>query len=912
MLGVANIVLRTVGAGVPPPSAQLISRWALDEASGTTATDAAGQSDGSYTGVALQQDPLVEGGSGTSVRFFGDSAIAVPHVGAYEVDSYSVVVYGQVRAGPGPGANMILVQKDRPSLPGGFHVGIVNTGGTLRPQAYTKDQSANAIWVGSSNGVGQVVPGTAFMLVMTCGGSGTRLYLDKTEIGSTNNHVGLAGNNEQIGIGRYRPGISNIGGFDGWIDEVRLYKGVLTPDAIAGLPNAHDLVIPPIESAAYSVPVVPSAPSGPQIYVATTGSDSSGNGSIGSPYRTIAKALAQASSGSTIVLRAGIYREANLNAGISNLTIKGYHADIAADPLDPDNWPILDGGIDMSSVSWELVHAGRQEYRTTAANLVGSNAKFGAAIYPGTGAYEIPRYEPLGGWFEPVKVRRLPAYAKQPSSGAWSFDDAFRGGTSTKATAHAFYHEPGVALGSDNRVHIRLQEQFSHTTAGLDLDPFNGDYNPANHSVFLWQAGRTLFSSLGNDAAVEGLFIRNYDCIYDGTDVNLTIRRNVVWPTHNQNSAIVWRNGSGSTLTIKHNVWVCGLPEQHIWASGKGEGYQALVGANMGRIYILGGTDDGIYNVFIEDNLIIRAFDIFFGGASNANTVLRISHNAGSIIDDVNQLPMTANRQRVDHNYFFGPAYGASDSSTGTNPQKYIDHNLIVCGMFYVYRPNEIAFHSIHTPHSSGGNDPLHFYYNTLVQHQPAFEAGNATRMGFPHGGSTGSHGPYSLMNNICCVVVHQNPGAFSGSAPRNWDRGRDSNNSSRRFRTDGNAFFQKLLDGKSAGALFIDFDGADRATLAAYKASAGFTASQSWYAPGLENSSIQADPGWGNSAYVINGQSLDGVPASTFIPSTSSYHSGAVNITSFGWPDATSHVAYRGALNPSGDGTEVGPRVAS
>lgn len=47
-------------------------------------------------------------------------------------------------------------------------------------------------------------------------------------------------------------------------------------------------------------------------YVATSGSDSSGNGSINAPYATVAKAYSVATSGDTIVVRGGIYREGNL------------------------------------------------------------------------------------------------------------------------------------------------------------------------------------------------------------------------------------------------------------------------------------------------------------------------------------------------------------------------------------------------------------------------------------------------------------------------------------------------------------------------------------------------------------------------------------------------------------------------
>src|SRR4051794_7405483 len=49
-------------------------------------------------------------------------------------------------------------------------------------------------------------------------------------------------------------------------------------------------------------------PSGAK-YVATSGSDTSGNGSLSNPWRTIAKAIASTPTGGTIVIRGGSYHE---------------------------------------------------------------------------------------------------------------------------------------------------------------------------------------------------------------------------------------------------------------------------------------------------------------------------------------------------------------------------------------------------------------------------------------------------------------------------------------------------------------------------------------------------------------------------------------------------------------------------
>lgn len=59
-------------------------------------------------------------------------------------------------------------------------------------------------------------------------------------------------------------------------------------------------------------------------FVATGGSDTSGNGSIGSPYKTLARAITDTPAGGTIVLRGGTYR---MNTTVVNkpLTIQPYY-----------------------------------------------------------------------------------------------------------------------------------------------------------------------------------------------------------------------------------------------------------------------------------------------------------------------------------------------------------------------------------------------------------------------------------------------------------------------------------------------------------------------------------------------------------------------------------------------------------
>jgi hypothetical protein len=832
------------------------------------------------------------------------------------------VVYGQVQSGPGPGANAMLVQKDRPGLPGGWQLAIVNDSGTLRLQAYTKDEAADGLHVGSSSGVGQVQADAAFMLVMTCGGSGTRLYLDKAEIGSTTNGVGLLDNDEQIGIGRYRPGISDSAGFTGWLDEVRFYKGVLTPDEIAALPSAQDLVILPVQQAAYTVPAVPTAPSGTTRYVSSgvgtgapaAGNDSSGNGTIGNPYRTVAKALSVANSGDQIILRKGIYREGGLNVADTNLTIKGYNQDIDDDPLDPDNWPILDGSIDMSSVTWELVHAGRQEYRTVQTNLV-SGTKIGCAILPGTGPYVIPRWEPLSGWIEPRKLVRLPSYAQEGTTGAWSWTDAFRHTGAVTHPSTNYYLGPGVARGSDGRIHIRLQPVHSSVTGGVTMDEFP-DNNPVSNSIFLWSQGRSLFANMQGGFTLEGVFCRGFDRIrQDITNNDVTFRRNVFWGGDFQSTLITWTGGSNPLF--QHNVGIAGLSDWHVWGSGKHSGFWTNVDSNYGRCNIV-GISGSATNGRIIDNLLLRNFDISAGSTSAAFTI-EIANNAIEVIDDLTQLDGLAH-EHIHHNFVVGPLCGCSGGTPPAGNRYDIHHNICVLTRWRAWRETLMWSWTVYTPHSPEHGRNYTIAHNTIIFTNPRRESSSAvTSILSP--GPSGLRHPTSpefqdLFNNNFIVVNRDPPGVNGPGGPRGFHGGWDVNSTVHRGRLDGNAYWKVDLDGLSGGNLFgqISHSGgnsANFASLAAFKASQHFQESKDLYAPGMENSGIQANPQFvgGADAFVNEGR---GVPPRYYIPQSPVYHTGAINLGSgglnLGLPGYT-YEAWRGALDPDGDGTEIGPR---
>jgi len=77
------------------------------------------------------------------------------------------------------------------------------------------------------------------------------------------------------------------------------------------------------------------------IYVSTRGDDSSGDGSLNNPYKTVYHAVTKAKSGETVMIRKGTYVESNeIRIRVPNITITSY----------PNEWAIIDrsssGGVD--------------------------------------------------------------------------------------------------------------------------------------------------------------------------------------------------------------------------------------------------------------------------------------------------------------------------------------------------------------------------------------------------------------------------------------------------------------------------------------------------------------------------------------------------------------------------------------
>ena len=87
------------------------------------------------------------------------------------------------------------------------------------------------------------------------------------------------------------------------LDNDRVLKQVYYSPFVNLIINQKEVPLPQVKAADIS---------GRIIYVAENGSDQTGNGSSGSPYRSIKKAADEATAGTTVLIRPGTYIEEDI------------------------------------------------------------------------------------------------------------------------------------------------------------------------------------------------------------------------------------------------------------------------------------------------------------------------------------------------------------------------------------------------------------------------------------------------------------------------------------------------------------------------------------------------------------------------------------------------------------------------
>jgi hypothetical protein len=83
--------------------------------------------------------------------------------------------------------------------------------------------------------------------------------------------------------------------------------------------------------------------------------------------------------------------------------------------------------------------------------------------------------------------------------------------------------------------------------------------------------------------------------------------------------------------------------------------------------------------------------------------------------------------------------------------------------------------------------------------------------------------------------------------------------------------------------------------------------ASKAFYSPGFESVGIQVNPAFVGGSPGVG--AYDFATRGAYVPTNNSVKTGAKNLTGLGWPGPQNSIyqAWRGALDPAGNGSEVG-----
>jgi hypothetical protein len=213
-------------------SDQPASYWKLDEAAGTTATDAMGLANGTYTsGPTLNQIPSALKDTGTSIRFADVSAdkIVVSDVHDFAGNaSFSVELWMQPTAVNGYWRRVIAKEGG-----GGWEMLLGAQGTGMSNYAiFTRDGSTkDDITSGFS-----LVAGTWYHVVTTYDGTNLRMYINGTLRSTLASSGTLPNHAFALTIGDVGSGGGD--GFGGGMDEVALYNTTLSQQQVTEHYNA--------------------------------------------------------------------------------------------------------------------------------------------------------------------------------------------------------------------------------------------------------------------------------------------------------------------------------------------------------------------------------------------------------------------------------------------------------------------------------------------------------------------------------------------------------------------------------------------------------------------------------------------------------------------------------------------------
>ncbi len=636
-------------------------------------------------------------------------------------------------------------------------------------------------------------------------------------------------------------------------------------------------------------------PSANVVYVATTGNDASGNGSIASPYKTLEKAHNHGGLGAgwTIVLRGGTYpRTAPFmptKSGTSGnpISVMAY----------PGETVILDRSPEFARFrtpgqgNWELHNASLHIWRSKTAGEF-SGGRLQGAWKEGSQYYELWGYLADGGWGDGSN-----------------------------------YFGPMARAQADGRLYVRFQKPLpSYTGTGWPdyVDGVSGgvfaipsSQDPNDFPIYLYRRG----SATGATAVYHingaswwtfrdiNVFDSDVITVFDGTCNGVNFERGLWLACRYGNrfltgttDKVSWRGLQIASGAINYWRW-------HWIKDGTGSGQ---MDDNGGWNYTGASAADHT----IEDCRVWNFFDVIGGRIPPpSNFVVRYNW-FDNCRDDCIQLPQNSNGIEWAYNVFYNtPFWGMScATATPSTGNVYIHHNVAWQHWPAFWnagdRPgcNKMVISHSSTP----GVQPCKIYNNTLIVNSCASTGWSISLAHCDTRRANSSSNPHEAYNNLLMVYAddlwyngengasEHDQGAVRYCLDGTSNEKYDYNHFARVLAYAGakSALIGPMLDHPGVGSYRFDH-ASQLAAAAANKI-------------GAEQHGTDEDHAGVGVSGMRAASPLVDIDALDFRPKTgSALATGAKDLASTSWHGAGS-TAWRGALDPAGAGNEIGPRPSA
>ena len=211
-------------------------------------------------------------------------------------------------------ANFLRLGFASPCIDAGtYEVGVVpstDADGKKRPHGFAADVGAYefqgpTLWLLSPNGGQKYLPGDTINITWTA----------TDEYGMTAGPITIRYSADQGATWNFITNEANTGSYNWIAPNARSENCLISIEAV----NVNNKANIDTSNSVFQIATLL-----PQVFISPTGSDSTGDGSSGNPYKTIAKALIFVAEGGSILATPGTYYEYNIPWNKNNITLKPY------------------------------------------------------------------------------------------------------------------------------------------------------------------------------------------------------------------------------------------------------------------------------------------------------------------------------------------------------------------------------------------------------------------------------------------------------------------------------------------------------------------------------------------------------------------------------------------------------------